>query len=113
MERRLRTRISWGGFVSFVFSSLVAERIDRPFEGYYDPQDPYNNNAYPNSWTPPLNKTWNFNTDRIFGYVILVSTESITQTFVKRQSRWLVCVGTVHFSRFLPEISTVERRVDT
>jgi len=34
---------------------------------YADPNDPYNNNAYPNSWTPPLNKSWDFNTDRIYG----------------------------------------------
>ncbi|KAF9525007.1 glycoside hydrolase superfamily [Crepidotus variabilis] len=34
---------------------------------YADPNDPYNNNAYPNSWTPPLNTSWNFGTNRIYG----------------------------------------------
>ncbi|CAA7260371.1 unnamed protein product [Cyclocybe aegerita] len=34
---------------------------------YSDPDDPYNNNAYPNSWTPPLNQSWNYGTDRMFG----------------------------------------------
>ncbi|KAF8961880.1 glycoside hydrolase superfamily [Flammula alnicola] len=34
---------------------------------YADPNDPYNNNAYPNSWTPPLNQSWNFGTNRIYG----------------------------------------------
>ncbi|KAK7030955.1 hypothetical protein VNI00_013902 [Paramarasmius palmivorus] len=39
------------------------------FGGFWvsDPQDPYNNNARPNSWTPPLNQTWDFAKDRIFG----------------------------------------------
>lgn len=37
---------------------------------YWDPNDPFNNNAQPNSWTPPLNQTFNFGTDKIFGFVI-------------------------------------------
>ena len=42
-----------------------------PFGGtwYWDPNDPFNNNAQPNSWTPPLNQSFNFGTDRIFGSV--------------------------------------------
>ncbi|KAF9558121.1 glycoside hydrolase [Agrocybe pediades] len=32
-----------------------------------DPNDPFNNNAYPNSWTPPLNQSWDFGKDRIYG----------------------------------------------
>ncbi|KAF7977045.1 hypothetical protein HWV62_4814 [Athelia sp. TMB] len=40
-----------------------------PFGGfwYYDPEDPFNNNAQPNSWTPPLNTSWDFSTNRIHG----------------------------------------------
>ncbi|KAJ4463749.1 glycoside hydrolase superfamily [Lentinula edodes] len=40
-----------------------------PFGGYwvYDPNDPFNNNARPNSWTPPLNTSWDWTTDRIYG----------------------------------------------
>ncbi|KZP22691.1 glycoside hydrolase family 5 protein [Athelia psychrophila] len=34
---------------------------------YYDPEDPFNNNAQVNSWTPPLNTSWNFSTDQIRG----------------------------------------------
>ncbi|KAF9479381.1 ectomycorrhiza-upregulated exo-beta-1,3-glucanase GH5 [Pholiota conissans] len=34
---------------------------------YSDPSDPYNNNAFPNSWTPPLNQTWDFAANRIYG----------------------------------------------
>ncbi|KAF9228586.1 hypothetical protein BS17DRAFT_198966 [Gyrodon lividus] len=42
---------------------------NNPFGGtwYWDPNDPFNNNAQANSWTPPLNQTFKFGTDRIFG----------------------------------------------
>lgn len=40
-----------------------------PFGGtwYWDPDDPFNNNAQAQSWTPPLNKSFKWGTDRIFG----------------------------------------------
>ncbi|KAI6036772.1 exo-beta-1,3-glucanase [Pisolithus microcarpus] len=40
-----------------------------PFGGfwYWDPNDPFNNNAQAQSWTPPLNQTFQFGVDRIFG----------------------------------------------
>ncbi|KAL5528823.1 hypothetical protein ACEPAF_7962 [Sanghuangporus sanghuang] len=34
---------------------------------YWDPEDPFNNNAQPNSWTPPLNASWNWGVDKIAG----------------------------------------------
>ncbi|KAJ6608605.1 glycoside hydrolase superfamily [Mycena sp. CBHHK59/15] len=34
---------------------------------YWDPTDPYNNGARPQSWSPALNETFNFGTDRIRG----------------------------------------------
>ena len=37
---------------------------------YWDPNDPFNNNAQSNSWTPPLNQTFNFGIDGIFGSVL-------------------------------------------
>ena len=39
------------------------------FGGYWvsDPADPFNNGAKANEWTPALNETWNWNTNRIFG----------------------------------------------
>ncbi|CAA7271152.1 unnamed protein product [Cyclocybe aegerita] len=39
------------------------------FGGYWvqDPADPFNNNARPNSWTPPLNTSWTWGKDRIHG----------------------------------------------
>jgi len=45
-----------------------------PFGGtwYYDPNDPYNNNAQAQSYTPPLNTTFKPGTDRIYGFVPLL-----------------------------------------
>ena len=40
---------------------------------YYDPNDPYNNNAQAQSYTPPLNKTFKPGTDRIYGFVSSLS----------------------------------------
>ncbi|TFK50803.1 glycoside hydrolase family 5 protein [Heliocybe sulcata] len=39
------------------------------FGGFWvqDPNDPFNNNAQPNSWTPPLNQTWDWGKNRVFG----------------------------------------------
>lgn len=35
--------------------------------GYYDPENPFSNNAQPNSWTPPLDTPWDFGKNRING----------------------------------------------
>lgn len=32
-----------------------------------DPENPFNNDARPNSWTPPLNTSWRWGIDRIYG----------------------------------------------
>lgn len=39
------------------------------FGGWFidDPVNPYNDGAQPNSWTPPLNQSWKFGQDKIFG----------------------------------------------
>lgn len=44
-----------------------------PYGGswYYNPSDPFNNGAQAQSWTPPLNQTFNPGSDRIRGYVTL------------------------------------------
>jgi len=36
---------------------------------YWDPNDPFNNNAQAQSWTPPLNQSFKWGQDRIFGSV--------------------------------------------
>ncbi|KAG9312258.1 glycoside hydrolase family 5 protein [Chiua virens] len=33
----------------------------------YNPEDPFNNNAQPNSWTPPLNTSWTWGEDKVYG----------------------------------------------
>lgn len=38
---------------------------------YWDANDPFNNGAQAQSWTPGLNQTFNFGVDRIRGYVTL------------------------------------------
>ena len=35
--------------------------------GVYDPTNPFNSSARPNSWTPPLTDAWNWSRDRIHG----------------------------------------------
>ncbi|KAH8110486.1 glycoside hydrolase [Phellopilus nigrolimitatus] len=39
------------------------------FGGFWvdDPADPFNNNAQPNSWTPPLNTSWTWGVDKVYG----------------------------------------------
>jgi len=39
--------------------------------GYSDPNDPFNDSAQPNSWTPPLNGTWTWGKDKVYGYVFI------------------------------------------
>ncbi|CCO32664.1 putative glucan 1,3-beta-glucosidase D [Rhizoctonia solani AG-1 IB] len=34
---------------------------------YYDPKSPFSNNAQAQSWSPPLNQSWKFGTDKIRG----------------------------------------------
>ncbi|KAG1738191.1 glycoside hydrolase family 5 protein [Suillus lakei] len=40
-----------------------------PFGGYWidNPNDPFNNGARPNSWTPPLNESWVWGTNKVNG----------------------------------------------
>ncbi|KAF9234820.1 glycoside hydrolase family 5 protein [Melanogaster broomeanus] len=40
-----------------------------PFGGFWvdDPNDPFNNDAQANSWTPPLNTTWTWGVDKVYG----------------------------------------------
>jgi glucan 1,3-beta-glucosidase len=42
-----------------------------PFGGYWydDPEDPFNNGARAQSWSPALNQTFNYGTDKVRGYV--------------------------------------------
>ena len=42
------------------------EILTKP-SGVHDPEDPFNNNARPNEWTPPLNTSWRWGVDRVYG----------------------------------------------
>lgn len=63
-------RPTTGGDGSLVYledgSTFVYEN---KFGGFwvYDADNPLNDSAQPNSWTPPLNQNWDFNTDKIYG----------------------------------------------
>jgi glucan 1,3-beta-glucosidase len=68
-----------------------------PFGGswYYNPSDPFNNGAQAQSWTPPLNQTFNPGSDRIRGYVTLfwhshVSTVNLRGVRSVNLGGWLV-----------------------
>lgn len=58
-----------------------------PFGGiwYWDPEDPFNNDAQAQSWTPPLNQSFNWGTDRIFGSVPKLSPQQSMLIFVFSQ----------------------------
>jgi glucan 1,3-beta-glucosidase len=40
--------------------------------GVSDPNDPFNDDAYPNSWTPPLNTSWTWGQDKLYGYATIL-----------------------------------------
>jgi aryl-phospho-beta-D-glucosidase BglC (GH1 family) len=58
-----------GGDGSIIVSGNTSFIYHNSFGGYwiYDPQDPFNDGAAPNSWTPPLNKSWVWGSNRVFG----------------------------------------------
>ncbi|TFK19431.1 glycoside hydrolase [Coprinopsis marcescibilis] len=63
-------RITSGGDGSTVTTEDGATFIySNQFGGFWvsDPNDPFNNNAQPNTWTPPLNQSWDFNQNKIYG----------------------------------------------
>ncbi|KAI0250044.1 glycoside hydrolase superfamily [Lactifluus subvellereus] len=58
-----------GGNGSTIISGNASFTYSNPFGGYwvYDPKDPFNDDARPNSWTPPLNTSWDWATNRVYG----------------------------------------------
>ncbi|KZT18580.1 glycoside hydrolase family 5 protein [Neolentinus lepideus HHB14362 ss-1] len=58
-----------GGDGSTVVTANGSFTYRNPYGGIwvYDPADPFNDNAYPNSWTPPVNTTWTWGEDKIYG----------------------------------------------
>ncbi len=77
--------------ISFLvkFSSGPVSRYDHnlPLTGVDDPQDPFNDNARPNFWTPPLNTTWDWATNHVYGVNLgglFVIEPFITPTFFQK-----------------------------
>jgi len=62
---------AFGGFCRSFNRHILACRPNFSVlrSGYADPNDPFNNNAQPNSWTPPLNTSWTWGKDKVYGYV--------------------------------------------
>ncbi|KAF8329749.1 glycoside hydrolase superfamily [Cantharellus anzutake] len=56
-----------GSVVTFEDGSTMVYRNSFAGTWYYDPNDPFNNNAQAQSWTPPLNTTFKFGTNKIRG----------------------------------------------
>ena len=61
----------FGGTCEYIlFVQIYARGLTFLFAtGYDDPNDPFNNNAQANSWTPPLNTSWTWGTDIAYGYL--------------------------------------------
>lgn len=82
--------------------------------GVSDPNDPFNDDAYPNSWTPPLNASWTWGQNKLYGYVRLSCARCDTLTgnrrIIQSQPWRLVCPRTFHHSDAVPKISTLRRR---
>ena len=95
--------IKFGGDGSTVtFDDGTKMTYSNKFGGtwYWDPQEPFNNNAQAQSWSPPLNQSFKWGQDRIFGSVHRVSLENsaLILSFSQRQSWWLACPRTRKFS---------------
>ncbi|KAF9002759.1 glycoside hydrolase superfamily [Cyathus striatus] len=60
---------SGGDGSTVILSNGTTFIYSNPFGGFWveDPNDPYTSLAQPNSWTPPLNTSWTWGTDRVYG----------------------------------------------
>ncbi|KAK7061947.1 glycoside hydrolase family 5 protein [Favolaschia claudopus] len=64
------TKLTIGGDGSIVtMEDGTKFTYNNSFGGFWvnDPQNPFNNNAQPNSFTPPLNTSWKWGVDRVYG----------------------------------------------
>ncbi|KAF7982868.1 hypothetical protein HWV62_25096 [Athelia sp. TMB] len=94
--------------------------------GYYDPEDPFNNNAQANNWTPPLNTPWNISKNRINGVNLIglfvmqpLTTPDIFQRYPGSVDEWTLSTmmtanGSLqsqmedHYSTFITEQDIAE-----
>lgn len=63
------SRTSGGNGSTITTSDGTQFTYINPFGGIWvsDPDDPFNDGAYPNSWTPPLNTSWTWGKDKLYG----------------------------------------------
>ena len=78
------------------------------FGGYFvqDSSNPFNNDAVAQSYTPPLNTTWDWSKDQVLGSADgLIPPLSLgADLSTQREPWWLACAGTIHHTYVLPEI---------
>jgi glucan 1,3-beta-glucosidase len=69
-----KTLISGGDGSTVTMEDGTTFTYSNSFGGYwyYNPNDPFNNGARAQSWTPALNQTFNYGSDRIRGYVTVL-----------------------------------------
>jgi glucan 1,3-beta-glucosidase len=68
------SKIVYGGDGTIVTTEAGTKFVyNNSFGGYFavDPDNPFNNNARAQSWSPPLNQSWQFGKDQILGWVDL------------------------------------------
>lgn len=58
---------SFGGYCEYFLQRFTRSCSFCVSIGVQDPENPFNNDARPNSWTPPLNTSWRWGIDRIYG----------------------------------------------
>ena len=57
----------FGGFCAYIPFSRTGDILMFSIAGVWDPAHPFNDNAQPNSWTPPLNTSWKWGTNQLYG----------------------------------------------
>ncbi|KAI0359285.1 glycoside hydrolase [Trametes cingulata] len=69
-DKPVQTAVTTGGDGSTVTMEDGTTFVyNNKFGGYWvsDPENPFDNSARPNSWTPALNETWTWGRDRVWG----------------------------------------------
>ncbi|KAF9449843.1 glycoside hydrolase family 5 protein [Macrolepiota fuliginosa MF-IS2] len=97
-----QTRVVTGGDGSEVtMDDGTKFTYTNPFGGiwYYDEEDPFNNGARAQSWSPALNETFHYGTDKIRGVNLggWLVTEPVSTTRIPRLLLLIICQVHVNF----------------
>ncbi|KAF7981414.1 hypothetical protein HWV62_33395 [Athelia sp. TMB] len=117
----------FGGTCEFWIVAFLSRQVAYESSGgYYDPEDPFNNNAQANNWTPPLNTPWNISKNRINGVNLIglfvmqpLTTPDIFQRYPGSVDEWTLSTmmtanGSLqsqmedHYSTFITEQDIAE-----